>query len=204
MEPTVAQPMQQPINLAAPEKRILAWIIDIIVYMIITIPTSIILNLLLGVGVSSLSLVTDTSSRMPNNPFNTSALTNGLTSGTAVFAGMIVALIVAAMGFAYYIYIPSKIWNGQTLGKKIVDIRIVRSTGSDADMNDILRRYSLPLGLSFLSSIPCMGILLKCAHFIVFIINVVMLFTDEKRQTLYDKVGNTMVVDVVPTAVVSQ
>lgn len=100
----------------------------------------------------------------------------------AVFGMIFVAGILAVLGFnLYFLY-----RDGQTLGKKIVGIRIVRSDGSPCEFWRLIVLRYLPFIL--LRAIPLIG-------FVLWLVDALMIFGDERR-CLHDLAADTLVVNV--------
>lgn len=101
-----------------------------------------------------------------------------------VLIGAVVAFVLYVLGFtAYQIYWLWK--NGQTLGKKLMKIRIVRSDGVPAELWRLLvLRYLVP---TLAGAVPFVGGLFSLA-------DPLFIFGDEKR-CLHDLLADTIVVD---------
>jgi uncharacterized RDD family membrane protein YckC len=93
------------------------------------------------------------------------------------------ALALALIGFAVWAWLTIKfvLANGQSIGKKIVGIKVARSDGSDASLGRIFWLRNVVNGL--LGIIPLYGL-----------IDVLFIFS-ESRQCLHDKIADTIVVD---------
>lgn len=74
--------------------------------------------------------------------------------------------------------------NGQTVGKRIFNIKIVRSDGSPADVQRILLYRYLPVWL--IRQIPIIGILFA-------LIDALLIFRDS-RKCLHDDIADTIVI----------
>lgn len=75
--------------------------------------------------------------------------------------------------------------NGQTIGKKLLSIKIVRTDGSQATLGRIFLTRYLPIRL--FGFIPFVGPIIS-------IVDVLMIFGDEKR-CLHDRIADTIVVN---------
>ncbi len=69
---------------------------------------------------------------------------------------------------------------------------MVNEDGSAADYETGLRRMYLYIAFIFIGLVPFLGAFL---NFVVAVAGLVMLFTDAKHQTPWDKVGKTLVVE---------
>jgi len=83
------------------------------------------------------------------------------------------------LGLVYYVYFWSSAspWPGQTIGSKLLNIRVVRTDGSDLAISQALIRY-----VGFFVSAICLGIGLIWAAF------------DANKQGWHDKIAGTYVV----------
>lgn len=147
-------------KLAEPVKRIVARLIDGVIWAVV----SIIMSIIFGAGLTS---------------------TDG-GFGAALAASVVGSLIVVAYEVGM---IGSQ---GATLGKMALSIKVVNEDGSPADYMTGLRRMYLYIAFIIIGLIPILGGL---AFFVVAIAGLVMLFTDGKQQTPWDKIGKTLVVD---------
>ena len=100
------------------------------------------------------------------------------------------AFLLLSLAAAVYQVVTVALW-GQTLGKKIMSIRVV--SGQDLSKPGwwrAIRRW----GLYFLIGlIPIIGGIVACI--VLPLVGLVMLFVDPKRQVPHDKVADTIVVD---------
>ena len=96
------------------------------------------------------------------------------------------ALILAVLGFFAYIGFNLVLLyrHGQTLGKRVVGIRILRIDGSRCELWRIIVLRVIASGL--LQSLPFIG-------WIIFLVDSLMIFGDERR-CLHDIFADTMVV----------
>ena len=102
-------------------------------------------------------------------------------SGAALFLGIIALAVVA---FAIYQLIMLH-RSGQTFGKKLVGIKIVRTDGSRAALGRIFAlRYMVP---GLIGAIPLVGAIFS-------LIDPLFIFNDEKR-CIHDMIADTIVVD---------
>lgn len=102
----------------------------------------------------------------------------------ALFAG---TLVSTAIGALYEILMTAN--GGQTLGKKVMKIKVVRLVdGQTPDMTTAVKRW-LP---NIVGLIPRIGAPLS---FLILIASLVLVFTDPRRQTVFDKFAQTVVVE---------
>ena len=101
------------------------------------------------------------------------------------------ALVAGLVGFLALLALIT--WNclwlrryGQTIGKRVLKIRIVRGNGGPATLGRIFWRRYLPMIL--LGSIPYLGFLITLADYL-------LIFRDS-RKCLHDEIADTIVVKV--------
>jgi uncharacterized RDD family membrane protein YckC len=92
--------------------------------------------------------------------------------------GSLDRLVIVVLVFAYY-FVTEAFWNGQTIGKKVLDIRVERVTGGLAGPGPIFLRTLLRV---------VDGLLLYLVGLIA------VLATGERRQRLGDMAAKTRVV----------
>ena len=109
---------------------------------------------------------------------------NALSSDTGDVRGALSAVI---LGWALYYYFATESGDGQTVGKKLLKLRVVRADGRPAGMGEIAVR-------TILRVVDGVG------GYIVGLI--VMLATGQRRQRLGDLAAGTIVVDAAAPAVV--
>ncbi|MCG5216835.1 RDD family protein [Streptosporangium soli] len=90
-------------------------------------------------------------------------------------------LLSALVAFLYY-WLLHAFWNGQTVGKKIIGIRVVQERdGRKIDVGQAAIREAVMVVLIWLC---CLGI-----------IDVAWILFDPRRQALHDKAAKTLVID---------
>lgn len=169
-------------ELATPGKRILATLIDAIIAGLVTF----VVTLPFG----AVSILTALSSSQAQTTTDWAALT-AANQGTNFISGLLGVVVWVLV----FLVVPIYVWNGQTLGKKILNLKIVREDGKATEAMDIVKRYSIYLVVNVLNIIPFIGAVSACVAIVLPVVNLVMLFTDERRQTVLDKVGQTLVVE---------
>lgn len=141
-------------------RRVGALVID---YVIVWIPVGIMLSVL---GVSPEAKLVD--GRLPNE-------LDGV--------GWLVTLIAAAI----YFMITMSAWNGQTVGKRVTGIRVVRESGEPVDAKFAFVRQTLVIGFLFNS-------VLIILIFIPTVLNYLWPLWDDNHQALHDKIVRSRVV----------
>lgn len=179
------------LNLASPWSRIAATFIDsaiqLFIYLLIALP------LVLGSTLSTSAILENQLNSTSNitDPSSLLALSTGLNAVTTA----ILWIINLSLWVVIFLIIPLYIWKAQTIGKKLLKIKIAKEDGQEASKGDIFKRYSIPLGVMVANIIPVLGSCLGCIYFIVTVVNTIMLFADEKKQTLFDKLAKTIIVN---------
>lgn len=151
-------------NLAEPLMRIGARVIDYIIWAIV----SIVLGFIFAGGI----------------------IAAGGEEEVSFVASFVAGLIAIVLITAYETFLVGS--RGQTLGKMALSLRVVRMDGSAPDMKDAFMRIMPYTVLGVLGAI--IPILPTIVAFIVALVSLVFLFTDEKRQTVWDKIAKTIVV----------
>lgn len=106
-----------------------------------------------------------------------------LTLAAALFASIVVLL--------YCIYLPVR-WNGQTVGKKALSIRIVRLDGDPINAKTMWLRYGLMQYLpNFASNLLSPLLVLVIPYYLA---DYLWPLWDKQRQCLHDKVAKTQVI----------
>ncbi|PTQ52240.1 MAG: Serine/threonine protein kinase [Hydrogenibacillus schlegelii] len=97
--------------------------------------------------------------------------------------GLVFALIITVSWFLYRFFTESRM-NGQTIGKRLLGVRVVKENGLPATTRDIFVRE---LVYVLFGMIPYLG-------FLIFLVNVILVAFTEKKQALHDLIAKTMVV----------
>ena len=106
-----------------------------------------------------------------------------LDAGADLSAGALLSLLIAFAGFVLFCWlnVSNMIRTGQSLGKKIIGIKVVRSDGSRASLAILLLKRNLLTWL--LSIIPLYAF-----------VDVLFIFGDS-RQCIHDKLADTKVIE---------
>ncbi len=98
------------------------------------------------------------------------------------FVGSLLTFLLAG---AYEVYLLGS--RGATIGKSVMNVKVVNEDYSDIDFEVAGKRYAI----NILQVIPGIGQLL---NLLVGLATVVMIFTDKRRQVPWDKIAKTLVV----------
>ncbi len=91
-------------------------------------------------------------------------------------------------------YLIPLITKGKTIGRYFMGLRLVKRNGDYANSANYLRRTSIFILVALLSDIlylPTIAYILWCA---VFVVTIYLIYNDDYRMTVHDKVANTMVI----------
>jgi uncharacterized RDD family membrane protein YckC len=105
----------------------------------------------------------------------------GVTEGGFELHGgpaFIVILLNFIVSMGYFILLEAN-WNGQTVGKKVVGIRVAREDGGPIDMQQAAIRNLLRI----IDVLP-----------FLYLVGVILIWSSDKKQRLGDRVANTVVV----------
>ncbi|WP_275410528.1 RDD family protein [Microbispora corallina] len=127
-----------------------------------------------------------------NAAFGPKVSVNGLSveaSGSVFLPGFLAALIAYGAYAAYDYVLHSK--DGQTVGKKVMKIRVLPRDGGALDSSALLKRSLLYPGVLALYGIPVVSWL--AAIFVL--VTAILIITDKPlQQGLHDKIAGTIVV----------
>lgn len=174
-------------SLAEPIERTVAHIIDVVIYFVTTVFT-ILLLWLIYIFIFFGDLRTS-----PELLFGKESSIMGFT--TVIFIYSFHFFIPFLYMCIYYLFIPLKVWNGQTIGKRLMKIKIIYTNGTNIDLAGIIKRLILTFSVAIIVNFPYVGICCSCLVFFIPVINLIMLFSDPRRQSLHDKIANTIVVN---------
>jgi uncharacterized RDD family membrane protein YckC len=173
-------------------ERIIAAILDSIFLSIATGVLSLIVALAFGIEQTFEFLISSTDVTV---------------SGSDGFFAYMVAtsLVGLVIGFIYYAVIPAKS-DGQTIGKKILNIKVINELGENPNLKvhtiraiNIWDVYiSVPLLAFYLINFVLYTVLSTIAGLVIFVlvlVSLIMILTDQKSQGLHDRMVNTFVVD---------
>lgn len=201
-DPRYAQPAAQPylpgyvpegwipefgVRVASAGNRIGAKAIDIVIWFVISIVVSIAAAFLLfssgSVGFA------------PATEFGGGAA--GIDIGTA----LALAAITILVDFLYNVVCTAQF--GGTPGKLMLGLRVIRTDGRKVDMAVAFRRWLVILILLLLGSVPgdplnpALAVLAMFAIFArlgLLVTNLIMVLTDERRRSVFDRVASTYVI----------
>ena len=118
---------------------------------------------------------------MDTNPFDD-------TEAIAAMDSVIQAIVI----LAYYVVLTVTL--GATLGKMALGMRVVGKDGNQAGVGPVLVREFVIRALGTFAALVLGETIGGLIGFAVFIIIVILVLFDERRQGLHDKIGGTFVV----------
>jgi uncharacterized RDD family membrane protein YckC len=98
------------------------------------------------------------------------------------FIGGLATFLVSA---GYEVYLLGT--RGATVGKSVMSAKVVNEDFTDINMETAARRFAI----NVVSVIPGIG---QVISVLVFLASIVMIFTDSKRQVVWDKIAKTVVI----------
>ncbi len=110
----------------------------------------------------------------------------GIRAGAALGLSLLSGVLGVAAVIIYETLMVSS--RGQTIGKQALGIKVVRVDGQPVERTDAFNR----IALFAVYAVPFLGFLVA---FVMGVTSMVMVFSDEKRQALWDKLAGTIVVD---------
>ncbi len=110
----------------------------------------------------------------------------GIRAGAAIGLSLLSGVLGVAAVIIYETLMVSA--RGQTIGKQALGIKVVRVDGQPIERADAFKR----IALFAVYAVPFLGFLVA---FVMGVTSLVMVFSDEKRQALWDKLAETIVVD---------
>lgn len=126
-----------------------------------------------------------------------------------ISTGLQLGIYVIIVGIVYYFIIPSFIWKGQTLGKKICHLSVVKETGEDVTFQDLFIRELI--GATMIEGgivvtatyirkmIQLFGYIsivtpLKYISYILTLLSIIYAYFNPLSQSFHDKLAKTIVV----------
>ena len=156
-------PVPASLNYAGRRRRLMAWIIDILVMFL-----SVVILGEIGIGADI---------------FNTDAEPTVQSQ-----------LVNAAFAFGYFFILTAAL--GGTLGKLALGLRVVDATGSKAGVGSLAIREIIARALGAIAIALLGQGVGEAVGIAIFLITVILILFDEKRQALHDRIGRTYVVRV--------
>lgn len=105
--------------------------------------------------------------------------------------------VIPSVGFWFglvYLFIADGFWNGQSVGKKLLGLRVVKygTRGTVSFKESIVRNFPIIIGF-FLFPIPFIGWLFLT---VVLILEFLMILGSDHGRRIGDELANTLVIDV--------
>lgn len=193
--PQFAQPAAQPfvggyhgpdwvpelgVQIASAGARIGAKAIDIVIYILIQVVMGLIA---LAVVVSSAGF---------NDQFESTSSFNTVSIDDNLGWSLLFTAVLLVVDFLYNVVMVAK-FGGQP-GKLMVGLRVIRTDGGPMDFRTSFMRWLPILLLTVLSLIPIGSIVAGLARFGLLIASLVMVLSDPRRRSVFDRVASTYVI----------
>lgn len=123
--------------------------------------------------------------------------------------GLLLGLYAIIIGIIYYVIIPSFVWKGQTLGKKLCKIQVIDQDTHDVTLQTMIKRElfgavilegGIVISATYLRKLlPLFGLAhfvtpLKYIAYALTIISIGYAYFQPMSQVFHDKIANTLVI----------
>jgi uncharacterized RDD family membrane protein YckC len=112
--------------------------------------------------------------------------------GGNLVANAVIYLLMAGFDFLYNVVLVAR--TGGQPGKLMVGLRIVRTDGAPLDLRTAFMRWLPVAVLGLLLIVPIISFFSGLARFALLVVNLVLVCSDVRRQSLFDKLAGTYVV----------
>lgn len=118
--------------------------------------------------------------------------------------------LAIAFSFIYFVIIPLKVWKGETVGKHMMNLKIVKTSGGEVDLKALVLRQMVGMvlveGVLFTSSNYLREMLalatgeIKVMQYLYYvgigvtIISIILVIFTYKNQAIHDRIGKTKVI----------
>jgi uncharacterized RDD family membrane protein YckC len=110
----------------------------------------------------------------------------------------VIALVQLTVDFVYSVVMTATF--GGTPGKRMLGLRVIRTDGSRIDLPRAFLRWSPSFGLAvagLLGNVPVLilvGLFAFVARFVLLIVNLVLVLSDDRRRDVFDRIAGTYVI----------
>ncbi len=123
--------------------------------------------------------------------------------------GLLLGVYAIIIGIIYYVIIPSFVWKGQTLGKKLCKIQVIDQDAHDVTLQTMIKRElfgavilegGIVITATYLRKLlPLFGLVhfvtpLKYIAYALTIISIGYAYFQPMSQAFHDKIANTLVI----------
>lgn len=121
----------------------------------------------------------------------------------------VVSFLSLLMGFIYYVFIPWKVWKGQTFAKHLFHFKIVQMDGDEVDMRSLFFRQVIGIFIVEGSIISCSSLLRQILTYMtsynfvdtfiyvglaITIVSSILMVIGKNHRMIHDFIGSTIVV----------
>lgn len=107
-----------------------------------------------------------------------------------VFAFQLLVLLISIGYEAAFL-----VARGATPGKMVMSVKVVFEDSRTLDLQGALMRLSINIVLGVMALVAALATLTSLINIVVLIVSLVFLFTHERRQTVWDRIAKTVVID---------
>lgn len=115
------------------------------------------------------------------------ALTQSPGAAGATGGFLFFGFFIGAIAIVFYAFLLEGYWDGQTLGKKLFGVKVVKENGDQCDYGSAFVR-NIP---AFITVIPFFGGIL---YITAIIVGFIAMAISDNRQRVFDRLGGTVVV----------
>lgn len=127
-------------------------------------------------------------------------------------SGMLAGILAILASSTYYLLIPTFLYKGQTLGKKLLGIKVIRMNNEDINLKTMFRREIIGIMIvegrivsssEYLRQMIRLGlnsnryyVVLEYIGAIITIVSVILMYATAEKRMIHDYIGKTKVVKV--------
>ena len=109
--------------------------------------------------------------------------------------GFLFLFIFRALIYLLFDVVIPLLTKGQTIGRVLIKLRVVRNDYQVATAKNFFLRASIFIGISAISDLLVLPTIAYICWMLVFMISIYWLYSDSQRRTIHDRVAHTLVVN---------